>query len=146
MLSAHELNGTSDVSNVSFADMDEGTDASWISSAWGPSYIAADVKKTPGDWRAAADTAVDGRGRRRRELGRLLVTPVFSTSKVPAQPRLTFSEWMNGDHAGVEHHQDARHHRCSRPTSRYSTAPSFTNITVPVSGTSAPLRRLRGRG
>jgi hypothetical protein len=38
MLSAHELNSTTDVSATSFADMDKSIDASWLSSAWGPSY------------------------------------------------------------------------------------------------------------
>ena len=34
LLSAHEVNGTTDVSATSFADMDKGIDASWLSSAW----------------------------------------------------------------------------------------------------------------
>ena len=51
------MNGTTDVSAKSFADMDKGIDASWLSSAWGPSYFAPDAKQSVGDWRAAA--AVD---------------------------------------------------------------------------------------
>jgi multiple sugar transport system substrate-binding protein len=135
MLSAHELNGTSDVSNVSFADMDAGTDASWISSAWGPSYFAPDVKKTLGDWRAAqipqwtagADVAANWGGSS---------YPVFSTSKVPAAAA-EFSEWLNGTNASWNIIKTA-------PSSLFPTykplldSPSFTNITVPVSGSSHP--------
>ncbi|HUY52623.1 MAG TPA: hypothetical protein VMV92_44125 [Streptosporangiaceae bacterium] len=54
LLSAHEVNGTTDVSATSFADMDKGIDASWLSSAWGPSYFAPDAKQSVGDWRAAS--------------------------------------------------------------------------------------------
>ena len=34
--------------------MDKGIDASWLSSAWGPSYFLPDAKSSLGDWRAAA--------------------------------------------------------------------------------------------
>jgi multiple sugar transport system substrate-binding protein len=40
---AHAVNGTSDVSVTSFTDMDNGTDALWLSSGWGPSYMQADL-------------------------------------------------------------------------------------------------------
>jgi multiple sugar transport system substrate-binding protein len=50
---AHAVNGTSDVSGTSFTDMDNGTDALWLSSGWGPSYMQADLKATLGDWRSA---------------------------------------------------------------------------------------------
>ena len=53
LISAHEVNGTTDVSATSFADMDKGIDASWLSSAWGPSYFAPDAKSSVGAWRAA---------------------------------------------------------------------------------------------
>ena len=53
LLAAHAVNGTSDVSVTSFTDMDNGTDALWLSSGWGPSYMQADLKATLGDWRAA---------------------------------------------------------------------------------------------
>ena len=54
MLSAHELNSTTDVSATSFADMDKSIDASWLSSAWGPSYFLPDAKSSLGDWRATS--------------------------------------------------------------------------------------------
>jgi multiple sugar transport system substrate-binding protein len=53
LLAAHAVNGTSDVSVTSFTDMDNGTDALWLSSGWGPSYMQADLKATLGDWRSA---------------------------------------------------------------------------------------------
>ena len=53
-INAHEVNDTTDVSATSFADMDKGIDASWLSSAWGPSYFLPDAKSSLGDWRATA--------------------------------------------------------------------------------------------
>ena len=54
LLSAHDVNSTTDVSATSFADMDKGIDASWLASAWGPSYFLPDAKASLGDWRAAS--------------------------------------------------------------------------------------------
>ncbi len=92
------------MSATSFADMDKGIDASWLSSAWGPSYFAPDAKQSLGDWRAAplpqwtagADVAANWGGS---------TYPVFSQSKHPAQAA-EFAEWLNGDDRLVEHHQD----------------------------------------
>ena len=85
LLSAHEVNGTTDVSATSFADMDKGIDASWLSSAWGPSYFAPDAKASVGAWRAAAAAAVD-RGRARGgELGRLDLPGVQRRRQHPAR-------------------------------------------------------------
>jgi multiple sugar transport system substrate-binding protein len=93
MLSAHELNDTTDVSATSFADMDKGIDASWLSSAWGPSYFLPDAKSSLGDWRATslpqwtagADVAANWGGSS---------YPVFAQSKHPAQAA-EFAEWLN---------------------------------------------------
>jgi multiple sugar transport system substrate-binding protein len=93
MLSAHELNSTTDVSATSFADMDKGIDASWLSSAWGPSYFLPDAKSSLGDWRATAlpqwtagaDAAANWGGSS---------YPVFAQSKHPAQAA-EFAEWLN---------------------------------------------------
>jgi len=49
LLSAHEVNGTTDVSATSFADMDKGIDASWLSSAWARRTFAPDAKQSVGD-------------------------------------------------------------------------------------------------
>ena len=93
MLSAHELNSTTDVSATSFADMDKSIDASWLSSAWGPSYFLPDAKSSLGDWRATglpqwtagADVAANWGGSS---------YPVFAQSKHPAQAA-EFAEWLN---------------------------------------------------
>ena len=71
LLAAHEVNATTDVSATSFADLDKGIDASWLSSAWGPSYFAARRQDVPRQLAGRPAAAVD-RGRQRRgELGRL---------------------------------------------------------------------------
>ena len=54
MLSKHLLNTVTDITATAFADMDKGVDASWVSSAWGPSYFAPDAKSSVGQWRASA--------------------------------------------------------------------------------------------
>lgn len=135
LISAKEVNGTTDVSATSFADMDKGIDASWLSSAWGPSYFAPDAKQSVGDWRAAAlpqwtagdNVAANWGGS---------TYPVFTQSKHPAAAA-EFSEWLNGTTASWNITKTA-------PSSLFPTYlpllndPSFKNITVPVSGSSTP--------
>jgi multiple sugar transport system substrate-binding protein len=97
LISAHEVNGLTDVAAPAFADMDNGTDATWLSSAWGPSYFAPDAKKTNGDWRAAplpqwaagADAQTNWGGSS---------YPVFKGSKHPQQAA-AFAEWLNSSPA-----------------------------------------------
>lgn len=97
LISAHEVNGLTDVATGAFDDMDNGTDASWLSSAWGPSYFAPDSKKTAGDWRAAplpqwtakADVSANWGGSS---------YPVFASSKHPAQAA-EFAKWLNATRA-----------------------------------------------
>jgi multiple sugar transport system substrate-binding protein len=84
LLSAHEVNGLTDVAAPAFTDMDNGTDATWLSSAWGPSYFAPDAKKTNG---ADAQTNWGGSS-----------YPVFKGSKHPQQAA-TFAEWLNSSPA-----------------------------------------------
>jgi multiple sugar transport system substrate-binding protein len=135
LVSAHEVNGTTDVSATSFADMDKGIDASWLSSAWGPSYFAPDAKSSIGDWRAAplpqwtagSDVAANWGGS---------TYPVFTQSAHPAAAA-EFSEWMNGTSQSWSILKTA-------PSSLFPTYlpllsnSSFEDITVPVSGTSHP--------
>ena len=104
LLAAHEVNATTDVSATSFADLDKGIDASWISSAWGPSYFAPDAKSSIGDWRAAslpqwtpgANVAANWGGS---------TYPVFSQSKHPAAGRGVRRVAERHDRV-VGHHQD----------------------------------------
>jgi multiple sugar transport system substrate-binding protein len=135
MLSAHELNSTSDVSASSFADMDKGIDASWLSSAWGPSYFLPDAKASLGDWRATslpqwtagADVAANWGGS---------AYPVFSQSQHPQQAA-EFAEWLNATSASWNITKTA-------PSLLFPTYvpllndPSFKNLNNPLSGTSNP--------
>jgi multiple sugar transport system substrate-binding protein len=135
LLSAHEVNATTDVSATSFTDMDKGIDASWLSSAWGPSYFAPDAKSSVGDWRATAlpqwtagaDVAANWGGSS---------YPVFSQSKHPAQAA-EFAEWLNATTASWNITKTS-------PSLLFPTYvpllndPSFKDLNIPVSGTSNP--------
>jgi multiple sugar transport system substrate-binding protein len=135
LLAAHEVNATTDVSATSFADLDKGIDASWLSSAWGPSYFAPDAKTSLGNWRAAplpqwtagANVAANWGGS---------TYPVFSQSKHPKEAA-EFAEWLNATDASWNITKTA-------PSSLFPTylpllnSPSYKNITVPLSGTSTP--------
>jgi multiple sugar transport system substrate-binding protein len=135
LLSAHQVNATTDVSATSFADLDKGIDASWLSSAWGPSYFAPDAKSSIGDWRATAlpqwtagaDVAANWGGSS---------YPVFAQSKHPAQAA-EFAEWLNGTTAAWDITKTA-------PSLLFPTYvpllndPSFKDLNIPLSGTSDP--------
>jgi multiple sugar transport system substrate-binding protein len=137
LMDAHEVNGTTDVSATSFADMDKGIDASWLSSAWGPSYFGPDAKASVGAWRAAplpqwsagANVAANWGGS---------TYPVFKQSAHPAQAA-QFSEWLNATN-------DSWNITKTAPSSLFPTYkpllndPSYKDITVPVSGSSHPGR------
>ena len=94
LLAAHAVNGTSDVSVTSFTDMDNGTDALWLSSGWGPSYMQADLKKTLGDWRSA-NLPQWSAGQNVGANWGGSAFPVMAASKDKAAAA-TFAEWMGG--------------------------------------------------
>jgi len=135
MLSANELNTVTDITATAFADMDKGVDASWLSSAWGPSYFAPDAKSSVGDWRAApmpqwtagADVAANWGGS---------TYPVFTQSAHPAQAA-EFSEWLTANTASWNIVK-------TPPSSLFPTyvpllnSASFKDLTYPISGTSTP--------
>ncbi|HEY7275892.1 MAG TPA: extracellular solute-binding protein [Trebonia sp.] len=135
LLSAHEVNATTDVSATSFADMDKGIDASWLSSAWGPSYFLPDAKSSLGNWRAAAlpqwtagaDVAANWGGS---------TYPVFAQSQHPQQAA-TFAEWLNANAASWAITKTS-------PSLLFPTYvpllndPTFKNLNNPLSGTSNP--------
>jgi len=135
MLSAHELNSTTDVSATSFADMDKSIDASWLSSAWGPSYFLPDAKSTLGDWRATtlpqwtagADVAANWGGSS---------YPVFAQSQHPQQAA-EFAEWLNATTASWNITKTA-------PSLLFPTYvpllndPSYKDLNNALSGTSDP--------
>jgi len=135
MLSAHELNAVTDITATSFTDMDKGIDASWLSSAWGPSYFAPDAKASVGDWRAAAlpqwtagaDVAANWGGS---------TYPVFTQSAHPAQAA-EFSEWLTATTASWNIVK-------TPPSSLFPTfvpllnSTSFKDLKYPISGSSTP--------
>jgi len=135
MLSKHELNTVTDITATAFADMDKGIDASWISSAWGPSYFAPDAKTSVGQWRAAAlpqwtagaDVAANWGGS---------TYPVFSQSAHPAAAA-EFSEWLCATDASWNVVK-------TPPSSLFPTyvpllnSTSFKDLTYPISGSSTP--------
>jgi multiple sugar transport system substrate-binding protein len=135
LLSAHELNTVTDITATSFADLDKGIDASWISSAWGPSYFAPDAKTSVGDWRAAplpqwtagANVAANWGGS---------TYPVFTQSAHPAQAA-EFSEWLTATSASWNIVK-------TPPSSLFPTyvpllnSTSFKDLTYPISGSSTP--------
>jgi len=135
LLAAHDVNATTDVSATSFADLDKGIDASWLSSAWGPSYFAPDAKSSIGAWKATAlpqwtagaDVAANWGGSS---------YPVFAQSKHPRQAA-QFAEWLNGTAASWDITKTA-------PSLLFPTYvpllndPSFKDLNVPLSGSSDP--------
>lgn len=135
LIDAHAVNPTTDVSTTQFANMDRGIDIAWTSSAWWPSYFAPDVKKTMGDWRAAAlpqwkagqDIAANWGGSS---------YPVFKQSKHPKEAT-EFAIWLNATMASWNITKTA-------PSLLFPTfkplldSPSFRNFTVSVSGKSHP--------
>jgi multiple sugar transport system substrate-binding protein len=135
LLSAHELNAVTDITAPAFADMDKGIDASWLSSAWGPSYFAPDAKASVGAWRAAplpqwtagADVAANWGGS---------TYPVFSQTKHPAQAA-EFAEWLTANQASWAITK-------TPPSSLFPTfvpllnSSSFKDLAYPISGTSDP--------
>jgi multiple sugar transport system substrate-binding protein len=135
LIDAKEVNGTTDVSATSFADMDKGIDASWLSSAWGPSYFAPDAKASVGVWRAAALPQWTAGANVAANWGGSTY-PVFKQSAHPAAAA-QFSEWLNGTDASWNITK-------TPPSSLFPTYlpllgdPSYKSITVPVSGSSHP--------
>jgi multiple sugar transport system substrate-binding protein len=92
LLNAHEVNSETDLVAESEADLDNGTDATWPISAWGPAYFGPTTVKSTGDWRVAplpqwsstADVAANWGGSS---------YPIFTTSKHKAAA-YTFVKWM----------------------------------------------------
>ncbi len=135
LINAHEVNDTTDVSATSFADMDKSIDASWLSSAWGPSYFLPDAKSSLGDWRAAAlpqwtagaDVAANWGGS---------TYPVFAQSQHPQQAA-EFAEWLNATTASWNITKTA-------PSLLFPTYvpllndPSYKDLNNALSGTSNP--------
>jgi multiple sugar transport system substrate-binding protein len=135
LLTAHEVNATTDVSATSFADLDKSIDASWLSSAWGPSYFLPDAKSSLGDWRASALPQWTAGANVAANWGGSTY-PVFTQSQHPQQAA-TFAEWLNANSASWAITKTA-------PSLLFPTYvpllndPSFKDLNNPLSGTSNP--------
>lgn len=137
LINEHAVNTvtTANSNPVPNTNLDNGTDAAQIASAWWPSYFQPDAKKSMGDFRAAplpqwtpgANVQVDWGGS---------TYPVFTQSKHPAQAA-EFSEWLCGSDASWNIVKTS-------PSELFPTyapllnSPSFKSITLPVSGKSQP--------
>lgn len=135
LLSAHLVNSTADVAAASFEDMDKSIDASWLSSAWGPSYFLPDAKSSLGDWRATtlpqwtagANVSANWGGS---------AYPVFKQSQHPKQAA-EFAEWLNATSASWNITKTA-------PSLLFPTYvpllndPSYKDLNNALSGTSDP--------
>jgi multiple sugar transport system substrate-binding protein len=53
LISAGDINHTSDFSPIFWHNLDNGIDASWLQAAWSPADMAPNLTKTIGNWRAA---------------------------------------------------------------------------------------------
>jgi multiple sugar transport system substrate-binding protein len=135
LLAAKDVNVTTDVSATSFADLDKGIDAAWLSSAWGPSYFAPDAKQSLGNWRASAIPQWTAGANVGANWGGSTY-PVFSQTQHPQQAA-EFAEWLCANAASWEIVK-------TPPSSLFPTYkplladPSFKGLTVPLSGSSHP--------
>jgi multiple sugar transport system substrate-binding protein len=135
LINAHEVNDTTDVSATSFADMDKGIDASWLSSAWGPSYFLPDAKSSLGVWRATSLPQWNAGDNVAANWGGSTY-PVFAQSQHPKEAA-EFAEWLNATDASWNITKTA-------PSLLFPTYvpllndPSYKNLNNALSGTSNP--------
>jgi multiple sugar transport system substrate-binding protein len=116
-------------------NLDNGTLAAAIDSAWAPSYFVADVKKSMGQWRASplpqwtagANVGADWGGS---------TYPVFAQTKYPKQAA-AFAEWLTSTATSWNIVK-------TPPSSLFPTylptleSASFKALTYPISGSSQP--------
>jgi multiple sugar transport system substrate-binding protein len=135
LLAAHDVNVTTDVSATSFADLDKNIDASWLSSAWGPSYFLPDAKSSLGDWRASALPQWTAGANVAANWGGSTY-PVFKQSQHPAQAA-QFAEWLNATATSWNITKTS-------PSLLFPTYvpllndPTFKDLNNPLTGTSNP--------
>jgi multiple sugar transport system substrate-binding protein len=116
-------------------NLDNGTLAAAIDSAWAPSYFVADVKKSMGQWRASALPQWSAGANVGADWGGSTY-PVFSQSKYPKQAA-QFSEWLTATLASWNIVK-------TPPSSLFPTflptleSSSFKALTYPISGSSQP--------
>jgi multiple sugar transport system substrate-binding protein len=132
LFSNGSIKAAADFQNAFWSDLNNGTYACWVASAWGPSYLAPNLtSKSLGNWRtyplpqwkAGSNVAANWGGS---------TYPVFSASSHPAQAA-EFSEWMNGTSQSWNIMKTA-------PSSLFPTylpllkQPAFQSISIPATG------------
>jgi multiple sugar transport system substrate-binding protein len=135
LIDAHAVATVADLSTQVNTEMDNGTIAAAIFSAWAPSYFAADVKASMGQWRAAALPQWTAGANVSADWGGSTY-PVFSQSKHPKEAA-EFAEWLTATDASWSIVK-------TPPSSLFPTylptlqSSSFKALTYPVSGSSQP--------
>jgi multiple sugar transport system substrate-binding protein len=135
LINSHAVGTVTDLSTQELTQMDNGTIAAAIYSAWAPSYFAPDVKQSNGQWRASALPQWSTSSKVGADWGGSTY-PVFSESKSPAQAAV-FSEWLTANEQSWSIVK-------TPPSSLFPTylptlnSSSFKAQTYPISGTSQP--------
>jgi multiple sugar transport system substrate-binding protein len=135
LIDSHAVGTVTDLSTQELTQMDNGTIAAAIYSAWAPSYFAPDVKASAGQWRASALPQWSSGPTVGADWGGSTY-PVFSESKSPAQAAV-FSEWLTSNEQSWAIVK-------TPPSSLFPTylptlnSSSFKALTYPISGSSQP--------
>ncbi|HTX00185.1 MAG TPA: hypothetical protein VMD59_15500 [Acidimicrobiales bacterium] len=135
LVAAHDVNTVPDFSNTFWTDLDNGTDASWLMAAWGPGYMAPNMKKTVGDWRAAPIPQASSRANVEGSWGGSTAAVITGT-KDPKQAA-TFAEYFFGSLKAWKLHAD----KVGQAFPAYKPlldSSSFKASKIPLSGSSEP--------
>lgn len=135
LLSSHLVNTEPDFSPTFWDDLDNGTDASWLMAAWGPGYMAPNMKKSVGAWRAAPLPQLTAGGTTEGSWGGSTAAVITGT-KHPAQAA-TFAEYFFGNKTAWKLHAD-KIGQAFPSWKPYLDSSSFLASTIPLSGSSKP--------
>ena len=135
LLSSHLVNTEPDFSATFWDDLDSSTDASWLMAAWGPGYMAPNMKKTVGAWRAAPLPQVTAGGTTEGSWGGSTAAVIAGT-KHPAQAA-AFAEYFFGNMTAWKLHAD-KIGQAFPGWKPLLDSTSFGDSTIPLSGSSHP--------
>ena len=135
LIKAHEVSTTADFTTTFWNNLDNGTNASWLMAAWGPGYMAPDMKKTVGDWKAAPIPQTVAGGHLEGSWGGS-TTAVIKGSAHPAQAA-EFAEWFFGNMTSWEIHAGPVGQAFPGYTPLLDNT-SFKDSTIPLSGSTKP--------
>jgi multiple sugar transport system substrate-binding protein len=131
LLKDHLVNTGADMTAPFWNDLDNGTDASWLMAAWGPGYMSTNIKKTTGEWEAAALPQVTAGGDLEGSWGGSTAAVIQGTQH--AQAAATFAEWFFGNMDAWEIHAGPVGQAFPGYTPLLNSK-SFQNSTLPLSG------------